>query len=98
MIRASGEPAKRAAERLIAEQLELDAIDLAYFMAERPLFVLREGRHTSQFERRKAVEALAKLSETAVICLSDSFKIELIGPQFPHPFELSHWADDGGKV
>ena len=100
VMRASGDAAGRAAQRLIGEPpaVELDSIDLAYLYLERPVLVCRVDRTVSKAGRRVFLEQLRLLTNHAILMLPPGYSVELITPDGSNIADLPRWADDGGKV
>lgn len=73
-----------------------DSIDLAYQAHEFPLMVVSSA--APEADSKELIALLRRIGNHGVVVPS-GFTVEFIGPGVPqHPWELSRWADDGGRV
>lgn len=76
---------------------ELDAIDREYLRREHQTFVWLRA----EAAKKQDAAVLADLSKRLIDCtllLPAGYRVELVEPRSPHPFELARWADDGGRI
>lgn len=74
----------------------LDSIDLAYLKHDFPLMIVSAA--PGEADRKELMSLLKRIGNHGVV-VPQHFAIEFLGPgTAQHPWELSRWADDGGRV